>query len=67
MRTLKWLLAASKLHKNKAPPQYISEYQYVHSAVQHGALLLSSLLAANSQFSVLICQKMQLTGWDNGN
>ena len=28
---------------------------------------LYSLLAATSQFSVLICQKMQLTGWDNGN
>ncbi len=35
--------------------------------MQRGALLLCSLLAANSQFSVLIRQKMQLTGWDNGN
>jgi hypothetical protein len=25
------------------------------------------LAAATSQFSVLIRQKMQLTGWDNGN
>ena len=33
----------------------------MHSAVQRGALLLCSLLAANSQFSVLIRQKMQLT------
>ena len=33
--------------------------------MQRGALLLFSLLAANSQFSVLIRQKMQLTGWDN--
>ena len=34
---------------------------------QHRALLLCSLLAANSQISVLIGQKMQLTGCDYGN
>ena len=28
---------------------------------------LCSLLVATSQFSVLIRQKMLLTGWDNGN
>ncbi len=33
--------------------------------MQRGALLLRSLLAATSQFSVLIRQEMQLTGWDN--
>ncbi len=38
-----------------------------YSKYQRGALLLCSLLADNSQFSVLIGQKMQLTGWDNGN
>ena len=37
------------------------------SAVQCGALFLCSLRAATSQFSVLIGQKMQLTGRDNGN
>ena len=48
--------------------QYIvNNYQHVHSAVQRGALFLCSLLAATSQFSVLIRQKMQLTGWDNGD
>ena len=35
--------------------------------MQHGALSLCSLLAANSQISVLIGQKMQLTGCDYGN
>ena len=35
--------------------------------MQHGALSLRSLLAATSQFGVLIGQKMQLTGWHNGN
>ena len=30
-------------------------------------LCLCSLLAANSQFSIPIGQKMQLTGWDNAN
>ena len=34
---------------------------------QHGALSLSSLLAATNQFSILISQKMQLIGWRNGN
>ena len=32
-----------------------------------GALFSCNLLAATSQFSVLIHQKMQLTGWDNDN
>ena len=41
--------------------------QYGHSALQHGALSLCSLLAANSQISVLIGQKMQFTGFDYGN
>ena len=49
-----------------ASPQY-NEYQYVHLAVQRGILLLCSLLAANSQFSLLNRQKMQLTGWENSN
>ena len=35
--------------------------------MQHGALSLCSLLAATSQFSVFIGQKMQLTGWHNDN
>ena len=39
-----------------------------HSEVQHGALLLCGLLAAISQLSVLLIgQKMQLSGWYNGN
>ena len=33
----------------------------------HVILCLCSLLAANSQFSIPIGQKMQLTGWDNAN
>ena len=33
-----------------------------HSAVQHVSLCLCSLLAATSQFSIPIGQKMQLTG-----
>ncbi len=40
--------------------------KFMHSAVQRGALLLCSLLAGTSQFSVLIRQKKHLTGWDNG-
>ena len=35
--------------------------------MQHGALLLYSLLAATTQFIVLIGQKMQLTGCRNCN
>ena len=35
--------------------------------MQYGALLLCSLLATTSQFSVLIGHKMHLTGWYNGN
>ena len=35
--------------------------------MQHGALSLCSLLAATSQFSVLIDQRMQLAGCHNGN
>ena len=35
--------------------------------MQHGTLLLCSLLAAASQFHVLIGLKMQLTSWCNGN
>ena len=35
--------------------------------MQHGALSLCSLLAATSQFSICIGQKMQLTVWHNGN
>ena len=38
-----------------------------HSAVQHVSLCLCSLLAATSQFSIPIGQKMQLTGWENAN
>ena len=38
-----------------------------HSTLQHEVLLLCSLLAAISQFGVLIGQKMQLTGWHNSN
>ena len=34
--------------------------------MQQGALALCSFLAAASQFSILIGQKMQLTGWQNG-
>ena len=41
--------------------------QYGHSAVQHGAPSLYSLLAANSQITVLIGQKVQSTGCDYGN
>ena len=46
-------------YANNTKPQY-SEYQQVHSAVQRGGLFLSSLLAATSQFSVLIRQKMAI-------
>ena len=35
--------------------------------MQHGTLSLCSLLAATSQVSILIGQKMQLTGWHNDN
>ena len=35
--------------------------------MQHVSLCLSSLLAATSQFSIPIGQKMQLTGWENAN
>ena len=35
--------------------------------MQHVPLCLCSLLAANSQFSIPIGQKMQLTGCDNAN
>jgi hypothetical protein len=35
--------------------------------VKYGALFLRTLLAATSQFGVLIRQNMQLTGWDNEN
>ncbi len=55
-----------KITNFTAQPQY-SEYQWVHSAVQRGAPFLRSLLAVTSQFSVLIGEKMQLTGWNNGN
>ena len=47
-------------------PQY-RDKQWGRSAVQHGSLSLCSLLAANSQISVPIGQKMQLTGCDYGN
>ena len=46
---------------------YLWNGQLGHSGVQHGALSLCSLLAVNSQFSILIGQKMLLTGWHNGN
>ncbi len=49
------------------PFHSITNTSKIHSAVQRGALFLCSLLAVTSQFSVLIRQKMQLTGWDNGN
>ena len=45
----------------------IANKQWGHSAVQHVPLCLYSLLAATSQFSVSIGQKMQLTGWENAN
>ena len=35
--------------------------------MQHVTLCLCSLLAATSQFSIPIGQKMQLTGWENAN
>ena len=35
--------------------------------MQHVSLCLCSLLAATSQFSIPIGQKMQLTGWENAN
>ena len=46
---------------------YIYIYIFCHSAVQHVPLCLCSFLAATSQFSVFIGQKMQLTGWENTN
>ena len=46
---------------------YGMDSRAMHSGVQHGALLLFSLQAATSHFSILIGQKMQLTGWHNGN
>ena len=45
----------------------IGNGQQGHSADQRVALLLCSLQAATSQFSIAIGQKMQLTGWHNAN
>ena len=45
----------------------VANGQKGHSAVQHVPLCLCSLLAATSQFSVIIDQKMQLTDWENAN
>ena len=45
-----------------------SEYQHVHSAVRRVPYFYAVYFTGcDSQFSVLIRQKMQSTGWDNVN
>ena len=45
----------------------VANGQWGYSTVQHVPICLCSLLAANSQFSITIGQKMPLTGCDNAN
>ena len=47
--------------------QNLISFTVGHLAVQHVPLCLCSLLAATNQFSVVIGQKMQVTGWENAN
>ena len=64
--TLEAIIRAQSLWRNHS----IGNKQSVHSAVQCSVYVyadLCSLLAATSQFSILIGQKMQLTGCRNGN